>query len=323
METTFDVRISEKIQTNTLARGRHSYTVRWRVAKEPFKKNFGNLTLAKSERSRLMSAVGRGEAFYIDTGRPISEARTLSKVTFYEVSCEYVDANWPRAAANTRRSIADALVAVTPVMLKGRKSGPDAKALRKALQNWAFNTAHRERASDEVRALLTWVERGSRPFADLAKADVIRATLGAVGSKLDGKPASSTYAARRRAVLWNLCEFGVEKGYLSANPISTVKWSRPKRSGGTEVVDPATVPNPQQAEALLDAVGSLPGSGPRLKAFFGSMYYAALRPGEAVELSESNLRIPSAGRGRLFLTGSTPGPAGRGLLVATSAMRAS
>jgi len=35
--------------------------------------------------------------------------------------------------ANTRRSIADALVTVTPVMLKGRKAGSETKAVRNAL----------------------------------------------------------------------------------------------------------------------------------------------------------------------------------------------
>jgi integrase len=305
METTFDVRISETLQANNLANGKHSYTVRWRVAGGPFKKNFANKTLAKNERSRLVSAVGRGEAFYIDTGRPISEARTVSKVTFYDFACEYVDMKWPRAAANTRRSIADALVAVTPVMLKARKTGAEAKALRNALHKWGFNSAHRDTAPDDVQALLTWAARSSRSLSDLTKADIIRAVLDSVGSKLDGKAASATYTARRRAVLWNLCEFAREKGHLNVNPITTIKWSRPKGSGG-DVVDPATVPNPQQARALLEAVGNLPGSGPRMVAFFACMYYAALRPGEAVDLTEANLHIPDEGRGKLYLTGSNP-----------------
>ncbi|TCN39842.1 site-specific recombinase XerD [Kribbella orskensis] len=305
METTFDVRISEELQVNKLAKGKKSYTVRWRVAKEPFSLTRSNKTLAKNERSKLVSAVGRGEAFYTDTGRPISEARALNKVTFYDFACEYVDMKWPRAAANSRRSIADALVAVTPVMLKGRKTGADAKALRKALHRWAFNSAQRESAPDDVRALLKWAAASSKPLADLAKPDTIRAVLDAVGSKLDGKAASVTYTARRRAVLWNLCEFAVEKKHLAVNPITTIKWARPKVHNA-DVVDPATVPNPQQAKALLTAVGELPGSGPRMVAFFASMYYSALRPGEAVDLTKSNLHIPDEGRGKLYLTGSNP-----------------
>lgn len=79
METTFDVRISEEFQVNKLAKGKRSYTVRWRVAKEPFSLTRANKTLANNERSRLVSAVGRGEAFYTDTGRPISEARVVPR----------------------------------------------------------------------------------------------------------------------------------------------------------------------------------------------------------------------------------------------------
>lgn len=226
-------------------------------------------------------------------------------MTFYDFACEYVDMKWPRAAANSRRSIADALVAIAPVMLKGRKAGTDAKVLRKALHRWAFNSAQRDSAPDDVRALLKWAAASSKPLAELARPEIIRAVLDAVGSKLDGKAASVTYTARRRAVLWNLCEFAVEKKHLTVNPITTVKWARPKVHNA-DVVDPATVPNPQQAKALLTAVGELPGSGPRMVAFFACMYYAALRPGEAVDLTKANLHIPDKGRGKLYLTRSNP-----------------
>jgi site-specific recombinase XerD len=152
---------------------------------------------------------------------------------------------------------------------------------------------------------MTWAAGNSRPLADLAKPDVIRAVLDAVGSKLDGKAASVTYTARRRAVLWNLCEFAVENKHLAVNPITIIRWTRAKHQS-TDVVGPATVPNPQQAKVLLTAVGRLPGSGPRLVAFFASMYYAALRPAEAVNLDKSNLHITGEGRGKLYLTSSNP-----------------
>lgn len=306
METTFDIRISETLMVNNLAKGKQSYTVRWRVAKEGFSLTRTNRTLANKELSKLVSAVGRGEPFYCDTGRPISEARAAaSKMNFYDFACQYVDMKWPNAAANSRRSIADALITITPVMLKSRKTGKDAKALRNALHKWAFNTAHRDDAPDDIQVLLKWAAGSSKQLTDLAKAETIRAVLEAVATKLDGKPASRTYMARRRAVLWNLCEYAVEEGHLAANPITTIKKVR-RAKYTADVVDPATVPNPQQAEALLEAVGNLPGSGPRMVAFFASMYYAALRPGEAVELTKLNLHIPDEGRGKLYLTGSTP-----------------
>ena len=45
---------------------------------------------------------------------------------------------------------------------------------------------------------------------------------------------------------------------------------------------------------------------PELTAFFGCLYYAALRPEEAVALRSANLVLPRHGRGKLILTGACP-----------------
>lgn len=63
--------------------------------------------------------------------------------------------------------------------------------------------------------------------------------------------------------------------------------------------------NHGQARALLEAVRQLPSGGP-LVACFGVMYYAALRPGEAVDLRKEALAIPSTGWGELYLSTSAP-----------------
>lgn len=76
-------------------------------------------------------------------------------------------------------------------------------------------------------------------------------------------------------------------------------WIEPKKAG--PLVDKRSVINPEQAGALLEAVGEIKPSGPRLKAFFGAMYYAGLRPEEAVELREANLDIPVEGWGEIHL----------------------
>lgn len=304
MPTTYDVRM-EAIQKNKLAgKNRYSYTVRWRVAGRRPKKTYATYTLADSRRSELVSAMRRGEAFDIETGLPESELRAKEAIGFYGFACNYVDLKWPHAAANTRRSTADALIAVAPVMLNSTRGMPDPKLMRKALHQWGFNTANRAKAPDEIAKVLAWVQSNSLPLSALGTADRIRAALNAVGSKLDGKPASGSYAARRRSVLWNLCDYAVEIGQLDANPIPTVKQSRAKRS--VKRVDPATVPNPDQARALLAAVAKRPAAGPRMAAFFGSMYFAALRPAEARELSLSNLKLPKEGWGKIILNDSNP-----------------
>jgi len=83
-----------------------------------------------------------------------------------------------------------------------------------------------------------------------------------------------------------LMQYAVEAGALPANPLKAVKWTRPRT---LESVDPRTVVNSDQARRLLVAVGQQGERGERMVAFFGCMYYAALRPEEAVDLRRDNL----------------------------------
>src|ERR1035438_9816629 len=59
-----------------------------------------------------------------------------------------------------------------------------------------------------------------------------------------------------------------------------------------------------QAGTLLTAVGRLGRRGAHLKAFFATLYYAALRPSEAVMLREADLHLPKTGWGRIVLAAS-------------------
>ena len=95
---------------------------------------------------------------------------------------------------------------------------------------------------------------------------------------------------------------------LAENPITALPRKAPKVA---QAVDRRVVVNPEQARALLNAVAAEKPSGDRLVAFFGAMYYAALRPAEALMLRKVNLALPAAGWGELLLESSSPvaGPA--------------
>src|ERR1700746_4175024 len=73
------------------------------------------------------------------------------------------------------------------------------------------------------------------------------------------------------------------------NPIRRIKWTMPKVSSQ---VDRRSVVNPRQARALLEAVRAQRPSGPRLVTFFAVMYYAGLRPEEAINLAADNVILP-------------------------------
>jgi hypothetical protein len=78
---------------------------------------------------------------------------------------------------------------------------------------------------------------------------------------------------------WN---YAVELDLLAANPIDKVSWKAPKVA---DQIDRRVVASPRLVTALLEAVA---GIRPELVAFFGCLYDATMRPGEAVALERSH-----------------------------------
>jgi hypothetical protein len=67
------------------------------------------------------------------------------------------------------------------------------------------------------------------------------------------------------------------------------------------------VASADQIRELLTAVSYVGRTrGPHLVAFFGSLYFAALRPSEAVALCEQDCELPAGGWGKLILSTSEP-----------------
>ncbi len=289
METSYDVRIHK----TQIYKGKKTTTryVRWSVAAHRFKEPFKTRALAESFRGELISAASKGEAFFVTDGLPVSKVRSNQDVYWYEFACQYVDMKWNAASANYRRSIAEALTTVTIVMLNESKGRPDGATLRRALCRWAFNKTKRdsEHTPRALAAVLKWVAAHTKPVSSLGKMDVLRNVLDAIAQRIDGKPSAATVIGRKRAVLANAIGYAMERKILAANPLTEIAWTAPKAS---HVVDKRSVVNPIQARTLLIAIRGQEPSGPRLVAFFGLMYYAALRPEEAVNVRRQNVCLP-------------------------------
>ncbi|MFE7231177.1 hypothetical protein ACWCRF_37670 [Streptomyces sp. NPDC002405] len=84
----------------------------------------------------------------------------------------------------------------------------------------------------------------------------------------------------------------------AVNPLTAVKWTAPK---AVEEVDPESVVNPRQVRALLAGVREQGPRGQHLEAFFGCLYYAAMRPAEAAALRSTQCHLPDKGWGILTL----------------------
>jgi integrase len=269
-----------------------TYTVRWIIGKQEWTDAYRNDAQADSFRSSLVTAARNGEAFSLTTGRPVSWQRAANSndMTWYDFACAYADMKWKSASAKYRKDIARALTAATPAMLTDPQSGrPSDEAMRVALRRWAFNTKQRDSAPADVAKALAWVARSTSSMSALTEPAMARRLLDAATTRLDGKSNAASTARRHRTILANAMDYARELKILTDNPIRSLKWKAPKVSSA---VDRRCVVNPRQGRALLAAICKQQPSGPRLVAFFGAMYYAGLRPEEAINLAKDNLALP-------------------------------
>ena len=297
--SSFDVRVFA-VQRRA---GRKASEVRWRVAGRDRSRSFMTRALADGYRAELVRAARRGQAFDPATGEPAEWATPEPPiVTWYRHAAAYAEMKWPRLAPHSRASLADALATITPLLTRETSRRPPDQTLRAALYGYAFSPQRRRSGMPDpgTTSALDWLERASLPVSQLSDPRIIRAALDGLCARLDGSPAAANTIARKRAVFHGALGYAVELGLLPANPIGQLQW-RPPRAAVT--VNPATVASPKQVKAILTQVTS---TRPELAAFFGCLYYAALRPEEAVALRRDDLILPAHGRGTIILTAACP-----------------
>jgi integrase len=278
------------------------FRVRWAVDGREHCKSFKARPLADGFLDGLKDAVRDRRPFSPRTGLPETETTEGEMVTWYEHARAYAEAKWGNLAPVSRRSVAEALVTVTIALTSKEPGAPEPKVLRQALFAWAFNPATRD--SDppgKIAAALDWARRASLPVADLEDTATVRLALAACARTLTGKAAAGSTQRRKRSVFYNALGYAVEQGHLAANPVDRIQWTTPAVAAS---VDRRVVVSPAQARSLLAAVRALSGRGQHLEAFFACLYYAALRPSEAVMLREADLHLPKKGWGRIDLAAS-------------------
>ncbi|MBV9022501.1 MAG: tyrosine-type recombinase/integrase [Streptomycetaceae bacterium] len=317
---TYDVRIWSIRKRNSKSA---PFQVRWFVGGKPHQQPFTSQALADGRRSELKEAVRRGEQFDTETGLPASELRELKSPTWYEHACAYALMKWPNIAAKHRANIAESLATVTPVLVAPTKGPrPDPKVLRRALHSWAFQAGRNaqggasrneqgglvarkdaETPPDDIAAALAWIAKHSLRVADLNDSDTLRRALTVLSLKLNGEKAAENTVRRKRTAFHNALRYAVERDLLSVHPLSRIDWDPPATD---DEVDFRYVPNPDQARDLLGAVRAQGPRGEHLYAFFGCMYYAAMRPSEVAQIAKRDCKLPATGWGELALSRSRP-----------------
>ena len=295
----FDVRI------HTIRRRpdrRRPFEVRWHAGGRARSRSIITRGLADSYRAELIRAARQGLDFSARTGEPASWATRLpATISWLDHAGAYAAMKWPLAAAHTRAGIADALATVTPALLTPGRGRPPAATLRGALYGHAFNPA---RAGTDPgpadTAALTWARHHCLPLAALADPAVTRRALDTLALRLDGSRAAAAAITRKRAVFHGCLGYAAELGLLAASPLERISWRPP---GSRFAAGPQSAATPAEVQTVLAEVTRI---CPELTAFFGCLYYAALRPAEAVALHATSCTLPASGWGQLTLTGSLP-----------------
>jgi integrase len=262
------------------------------VSGREFTESFRTKTLADNFRSELVQATNAGEAFDTDTGRPASTARARTTTTWYQHARAYIAMKWPALAANSRRSTVEALVSLTPALVRASRGHrpPEPTLLRQALYLYAFNPRRTPAVwPAEHAAALAWLEKASVPVAELDSPATVRRVLDTLCLRLDGQPAAASTVARKRAVFHNVAGYAVECGLLGSNPVGRIQWHAPAVA---EAIDRRVVANPTQVASLLTALASLGKRAQPMVAYFGCLYYAGTRPAEAADLRAADCQLP-------------------------------
>ena len=282
------------------------YRVRWTVASRERCRSFTTKALADAFLTELKKAARDGEPFDPATGLPARQApeKTAPAVTWYQHATSYAAMKWPDLAPKSRRAVAEALTTITIALTSPAPGPAEADRLRRALFGHAFNAPAADTpAPADVAAILGRAAAASMPVTALEQPAVLRAVLAACAKRLDGTAAAATTTRRKRAVLVNAIGYAIEAGHLTANPVTRI---RRGRSAVAETVDRRAVANPCQARALLKAAAARGRRGEHLQAFYACLYYAALRPSEAIALREADCVLPEIGWGRIDLSASAP-----------------
>ncbi|MFE1909349.1 tyrosine-type recombinase/integrase [Streptomyces gardneri] len=292
MDTTYDV----KFWKTSVYEGKTktTYTVRWLVAREEWRKPFAKASLAESFRAGLVSAASKGEAFSRSTGLPVSHTSHAAGVKWYDFAVQFVDQLWARTSGNNRKNVAKALTPVTIALLRSQPTMFDGVEVRRALREYAFNTRQREQAPPEVAVILRWVQRNSLAIAAWADEGAVETALRAAMTKLDGTPVAASTARRNKRVLNVLFEHALKKKVLRENPLPKGKGASTTATKTSSAVDKRSLLNSDQAGKLLGWIYARPRGGRRLHTFFAAMYYAGARPEEVVAIDVGDVRLPDA-----------------------------
>ena len=289
------------------AKSKNPWYVRWRVDGRDASKQFRTKAAARDFHARLLVAADHGERFDPATKQPRSwatPATPMREVTCYLAAVGFMHHKWDRWAAATRRSAVETLV-IALKALHRTDARPSATTLAN-VHRWLREVALirpsdpgtlEDRCRDQAdREAHAWLVKHSLPIGALDRKHAER-VLDAFAVRLDGTGrTSATVITRRRTQFGGFVKYCIREGHLAADPLQFSDWKRPLID---HAVSKEVLLAPGDMDRLLIALTYAGRLGPRLVAFFATLFYAGLRTGEALALTPGDLTLPEQGWGEI------------------------
>lgn len=255
------------------------WNVRWRVGTKRYSRAFPTQLAADGFRSRLLVAVGDGERFSVSTGLPMSW--TVTALTVADWAGQWFAAQSPTWAPRSRSNAADTLVKALPLLVADRAPDPT-DDIREDIRSWL--------AGGDMP---TWLKRWSLPLAEVTK-PVCRAAQAEISVRDDGKAAAPSSINRMRVLMRSLFAAAVEDELIPRQPWPIAGKAR-AATRVDEAVDIDALPEPDEARAILATVTNHQPSSAGYRVLLSLIYFAGLRPGEALALDAADVRLDADG----------------------------
>lgn len=301
------VTVRPTIQTHVLASGKR-YRVKWVVAGADKTRSFERLGLAEEFQADLRSAMSgrRREEFDRTTGLPLSMLLPETGISFLDLAVELVAAEWTRWSPANRRARVDALSDLAAEFVSPGRGKPSRELLRRWARDHVLPPEGKRMEIRELRLELEkrvvsvleqqkageWLIAHSRPVSELADLLVVEQLLNAVSVSPQGSTYGPDTQQRQRSSVSLVCALAVKRKELATNPVRDTRRSIDDEA---EEVDPAFVPTPAQARALVAEVAQVsPVAQMQYCAFLTLLWTTGMRPSEASGiLNNSDLVLPS------------------------------
>ena len=265
---------------------RRRYLVKWAVDGRHKTRSFKTKEQAERLRSRLQQAVREGHRFDVETGEPVRWERTAE--TWWSWSMAWLALKWPVLAGNSRRSVAESLVMITPHLTRRRAPEPPA-----TLMKWLWNVGFVPTTEPTWCEERAWLERWSVPLAEISPG-LLETALVAATTRQDGRRTSADVTKRRYAGVRSVLRAAVNRDLIESNPIDKVVWTSPRKSSAVNIV---TLPSVADVATIVTDMATDEAYA-HYAAFFATIGFAGLRPSEVARLRARDLTLPAEGWGR-------------------------